>query len=160
MIAVLVASPQKLGPWFSKTFFDGDYSMSQRASILTTLGLGARELAGFKNEDSPLTGSSTLPETPFPSKMLPENLHKVYADQQPQLDALSRQLEQAMIAPMAIEAADKLSGPDVLKVRTFSSRMQVEKKRKMPAANELSKIVADSFFYPLTGRWWVHLKSQ
>ncbi|KAF4624096.1 hypothetical protein G7Y89_g14073 [Cudoniella acicularis] len=51
MIAILIALPSKMGPWFSKTFFDGDYSLSQRASILTTLGLGARELAGYGSVD-------------------------------------------------------------------------------------------------------------
>lgn len=38
MIAVLVALPLKMGQWYAKTFFDGDYSLAQRASILTTLG--------------------------------------------------------------------------------------------------------------------------
>ncbi|TVY32662.1 DNA replication checkpoint protein, partial [Lachnellula subtilissima] len=61
MIAILVALPLKMGQWFSKTFFDGDYSISQRASILTTLGLGAREIAGFSEEASSLTSSKPQP---------------------------------------------------------------------------------------------------
>ncbi len=71
MIAVLVALPEKMGQWFSKTFFDGDYSISQRASILTTLGLGARELGGFGAEDKNLALTNPLPSTSFPSKTLP-----------------------------------------------------------------------------------------
>ncbi|KAH0544155.1 hypothetical protein FGG08_001600 [Glutinoglossum americanum] len=157
MIALLVAQPLKMGQWFSKTFFDGDYSMGQRASILSTLGIGARELAGYKNEDAALTGAG--PALQFPSKMLPEKLHAIYATPVSPVDALSERLERAMIAPMAAEAADKISGPDVLKVRTFSSRMEVEKRRKKPIANELAKIVAEGFFFPLTGRWWVQLKT-
>jgi telomere length regulation protein len=157
MVALLVAEPLKMGQWFSKTFFDGDYSMGQRASILSTLGIGARELAGYRSEDATLTGAESVPK--FPSKMLPERLHKIYAATMSPVDALSEKLERTMIAPMAAEAADKLSGPNVLKVRTFSSRMEVEKRRKKPIANELAKVVADGFFFPLTGRWWVHLKT-
>ncbi|KAH0562622.1 hypothetical protein GP486_002700 [Trichoglossum hirsutum] len=157
MIAILVAQPLKMGQWFSKTFFDGDYSMGQRASILSTLGIGARELAGYKSEDAALTGADPVPE--FPSKMLPERLHAIYAAPVSPVDALSKRLETTMIAPMAAEVADKVSGPDVLKVRTFSSRMDVEKRRKKPITNQLAKVVADGFFFPLTGRWWVQLKT-
>jgi telomere length regulation protein len=162
MIAILIAQPQGMGKWFSKTFFDGDYSLSQRASILTTLGLGARELGGFGSENTDLTSKKSLPSSSFPSKALPESMHKLYADRTPEnptIDRLSTELSNIMIAPMAAELADKLTGPSILKVRTFSSRMAVEKKRKKPIANELAKVVADSFFFPLTGRFLIHLKA-
>ncbi|KAJ8127763.1 hypothetical protein O1611_g5876 [Lasiodiplodia mahajangana] len=48
MVAVVVSQPKKMAPWFAKTFFDGDYSLSQRASILVVLGLSGREIAGFE----------------------------------------------------------------------------------------------------------------
>ncbi|SLM40090.1 Telomere length regulation protein, conserved domain [Lasallia pustulata] len=159
MIAVLVAVPLRMGQWFSKTFFNGDYSMSQRASILTTLGMGARELAGFRKEDAALTGADAVPENPFPSKTLPGRLHKIYALEAAPVDALAKNLERTMIQPLAIEAADKVAGPNALKVRTFSSRMEVEKKRKKPIPNELAKIVAEGFFFPLTGRWRIQLQA-
>jgi len=153
-----------MGQWFSKTFFDGDYSISQRAAVLTTLGLGARELGGFGTEDSNLTSTKALSSTSFPSKTLPENMHKLYAlpsspSQETAVDKLSSQLSNTMIAPMAASLADKLTGPSILKVRTFSSRLAVEKKRKKPIANSLAKIVAESFFFPLTGRFFTHLKA-
>lgn len=154
MIAVLTAEPLKMGQWFSRTFYNGDYSMGQRASVLTVLGLGARELAGLGKEDSALTGANATTESSFPSKRLPEKLHRIYA-----LDAISSKLEKTMIQPMAAEAADRFSGPNALKVRTFSSRMAVEKKRQKPIPNALAKIVADGFFFPLTGRWRTHLQS-
>jgi telomere length regulation protein len=162
MIAILIAQPPGMGKWFSKTFFDGDYSLSQRASILTTLGLGARELAGFGDENGGLASKGTLSSSSFPSKALPESMHKVYADnarENAAVDRLSAELSNTMIAPMAAELADKLTGPSILKVRTFSSRMAVEKKRKRPIANSLAKIVAESFFFPLTGRFLIHLKA-
>ncbi|KAL2064788.1 hypothetical protein VTL71DRAFT_3928 [Oculimacula yallundae] len=84
MIAVLIALPLKMGQWFSKTFFDGDYSISQRASVLTTLGLGARELGGFGDEDKSLTTMKNLPSSSnssFPSKILPPHIHTHYTPQ-------------------------------------------------------------------------------
>lgn len=167
MIAILIASPLKMGQWFSKTFFDGDYSISQRASVLTTLGLGARELGGFGAEDSTLT-STKLPSSSFPSKTLPSSLHALYIGEKPKpksqepptpVDAISTQLQNTMVAPLATELADKLTGPSILKIRTFSSRMAVEAKRKKPISNPLAKIVSDGFFFPLTGRFFMHLKA-
>lgn len=159
MIAVLVAQPLKMGQWLSRTFFNGDYSISQRASILTTLGLGARELAGFQKEDAALTGADTVTKDPFPSKKLPDKLQKTWALEAAPMNALSKQLEKTMIQPMAVAAVDKLSGPNALKVRTFSSRMAVEKKRQKPIPNALAKIVANGFFFPLTGLWRAHLQA-
>jgi telomere length regulation protein len=162
MIAILIAHPPGMGKWFSKTFFDGDYSLSQRASILTTLGLGARELAGFGDENVGLASKGIVSSSSFPSKALPESMHKVYTDKEGEnaaVDRLSAELSNTMIAPMAAELADKLTGPSILKVRTFSSRMAVEKKRKKPIANSLAKVVADSFFFPLTGRFLMQLKA-
>lgn len=159
MIAVLIAEPLKMGQWFSRTFYSGDYSMGQRASVLTVLGLGARELAGLGKEDAALTGANPTPESSFPSKRLPDKLHKIYALEAAPMNALTSQLEKTMIQPMAAEAADKFSGPNALKVRTFSSRMAVEKKRQKPIPNALAKVVADGFFFPLTGRWRIHLQS-
>ncbi|KAI9735646.1 MAG: telomere binding protein [Cirrosporium novae-zelandiae] len=158
MMAVLIADPVKMGPWFSVVFFEGEYSISQRISILTTLGMVARELAGFENDTSS-NGAASLQDN-FPSKKLPEKLRRFYEPASSPIDTLSKLLERTMIQPMALEAADKVTGPDILKVRTFSSRMDVEKRRKKPVANELSKIAADAFFYPLIGRWKVQLQAS
>jgi len=151
MAAVVIASPLEMGKWFSNTYFNGDYSMSQRAMILTTLALAARELAGYKDEDADLTAANSAPD--FPSKRLPEKWDKVWQVQAAPVMALAANLERSIIKPMALEAADIASGPNILKVRTFSSRMEVEKKRKRAITNELAKIVADGFFFPLTGKW-------
>lgn len=159
MIAILVAKPLQMGQWFARTFFEGDYSLAQRASILTTLGMGARELAGFKEQDAALTGADAASESNFPSKMLPDKLHKAYTAVASPVDRTAKALEKLIVQPMAVEAADKLTGPNALKVRTFSSRMEVEKKRKKVVPNELAKLVAEAFFFPLTGRWWIHLQA-
>jgi telomere length regulation protein len=159
LIAVLVSSPAQMAPWFARQVFDGDYSLSQRTTVLSVLGLGARELAGYKDEDEDL--NPKIAATSFPSKQLPERLHKMYTAERnaPPVARIASKLERSMIQPMALDAADKMSGPNVLKVRTFSSRMEVEKKRKKVIPNTLAKIVAEGFFFPLTGRWWQNLQA-
>ena len=159
LISIVVAQPVQMGQWFSRAFFNGDYSIAQRTSILTAMGMGARELGGYKAEDETLTGAKLESKDPFPSKLLPENLHMLYAKETSPVNAIAKQLEKTMIQPMALEAADNLTGPNALKIRTFSSRMDVEKKRKKPIRNDLAKVVADGFFYPLTGGWWIQLKA-
>ncbi len=170
MIAVLVAQPLEMGQWFSRTYFNGDYSIQQRTTILTTLGLGARELAGYGKEDMALTKSNPQRTAPFPSKQLPPKLHALYAsNEKPALPDIpganavhnaSQTLQKSILQPMALQAADALSGPNALKVRTFSSRMEVEKRRTKPIANALAKVVADGFFFSLTGRWGMHVQGQ
>ncbi|KAG9248875.1 telomere length regulation protein-domain-containing protein [Calycina marina] len=158
MIAILIAQPLKMGQWLSKTFFDGDYSISQRASILITLGLGARELGGLSTDEM-----AKSPANSFPAKALPPSMQKTYGPRSipsiTAIDNLSTALSNTMIAPMAAELADKVTGPSILKVRTFSSRMSVEQKRKKPTTNAFAKVVADGFFFPLTGRFFIHLKA-
>lgn len=152
-MAVVLANPIKVGQILAQSYFAGEYSINQRLTMLTALGLGARELAGLEERG----GAET--NTKFPSQTLPDKLLKFYGREKRSVDKLSRKLEQTMIEPLALEAADKLSGPNVLKVRTFSSRLEVERKRKKPIANELSKVVANGFFFPLTGGWWAHTQS-
>ncbi|KAL8703454.1 MAG: hypothetical protein Q9201_003359 [Fulgogasparrea decipioides] len=162
MIAVLVAQPLEAGQWFSRTYFSGDYSVSQRATVLTTLGLGARELAGFGGDNTTLTKVNQVSKNAdlsFPSQQLPPKLHKIYAPEAP-ITSTSKQLENSILKPMALRAADALSGPNILKTRTFSSRMEVDEKRTKAIPNPLAKTVAHGFFFPLTGRFQIHLKSS
>ncbi|KAI6249814.1 DNA replication checkpoint protein tel2 [Erysiphe necator] len=159
MIALVVSFPSEMGKWFSNTFFEGDYSISQRSSILTALGLGAREVGGlgsYKNIERSNNSADAL----FPSEILPANLEKYYGSQESTLvDALSYRLERNMITPMVGSLADKLTGPTILKIRTFSSRMKVEKTRPKPSINKLSKIVGESFLFPLIGKFFIHSHS-
>jgi telomere length regulation protein len=158
LIAVLVSDPAQMAPWLARQVFDGDYSLSQRSTILSVLGLGARELAGYKEEDEDL--NPKMAATCFASKQLPDGLHKMYtAERSAPVNRIASSMARSMVQPMALDAADKVSGPNVLKVRTFSSRMEVEKKRKKAIPNALAKIVTEAFFFPLTGRWWQNLQA-
>jgi telomere length regulation protein len=105
LIAVLVSSPAQMAPWFARQVFDGDYSLSQRTTVLSVLGLGARELAGYKDEDEEL--NPKLAATSFPSKQLPERLHKMYtAERNAPVALIASKLERSMIQPMALDAAE------------------------------------------------------
>lgn len=152
MLALLVGLPAQMGPWFAKTFFDGDYSLGQRASILVVLGLAARELAGF--DVSPYRDQAS-----FPSQLLPKRVEKLYLDdasaRESQLssnplllaanspyigpskkpgaalkalpanaiDHMAADLASSFLAPVAAAAADELAGPNALKLATASSRV-------------------------------------
>jgi telomere length regulation protein len=160
LIACLVAQPAKMGPWFASIYFEGDFSLAQRASLLTTIGLGARELAGYA--DDPELGIDRE-QSSFPSQRLPSHLAAVYAP----VDHLAKQFERNTLQPMALEAADKLTGPDILKVRTFSSRLSVEKKTAQKAKDrqtripkDIHKLLAESIYLPLCCRMSLLLSSR
>jgi telomere length regulation protein len=171
MIALLTAQPVRMGRFFTATFFDGDLSQTQRSAILTAMGLGARELAGYGEEDSKVMGlpSSSTPAD-FPSKKLPSHLQQFYdtqGDDSP-VSALTERLSRTSLQPLALDAADAASGPNVLKVRTFSSRMEVERQRqqretqrkKKTTSQDLHKDLTEGFFYPLVGRFAVMMQSR
>ncbi|KAI1143221.1 telomere length regulation protein-domain-containing protein [Hypoxylon sp. FL0543] len=172
MIAVVVAQPKKMGQWFAKTFFDGDYSLSQRASILITLGLSGREIAGFE-------ASEYAAVAQFPSKTLPAKVEKHYISPSSSnrlessaaglkplpanaLDSLAQSLSQTFLAPLAAEAADAATGPDALKLSSFTSRLNSQspnpvkgktKPRVRAIPNTTASLIASSFFFPLTSRF-------
>lgn len=163
LIALVVSAPVTVGPLLARLYFEGDYSVGQRAGVLSALGMGARELGGFKDDDLPLSIESEKGKSSsvlFPSKRLPKHMEAAWqgAKQPLPMEGIIGGLERLMMQPMAAEAADQFTGPNILKVRTFSSRMEVEKKRARPAENKLGKVVASGFYFPLTGRWWAASK--
>jgi telomere length regulation protein len=160
MIALIVSQPLKMGRWFAAVFFDGDLSQTQRSAVLTALGLSARQLAGNGEEDARTLGLPTLPDTSFPTRRLPANVEDLYLTNESPIASLTKTLSKASLEPLAAQAADAASGPNALKVRTFSSRMEVEKKRQQRDAQrqkstvkDLHKVLSEGFFYPLTGRF-------
>ncbi|QGA14327.1 hypothetical protein EYB26_001980 [Talaromyces marneffei] len=171
MIALLAAQPIRMGRYFTATFFDGDLSQAQRSAILTAMGLGAREIAGHGEEDAKALGlPSTSAQADFASKKLPSHLQQFYETHKEDspIGTLTEQLSRASLQPLALDAADAASGPNALKVRTFSSRMEVERQRQLREAQRKKKTVSkdlhkdliEGFFYPLVGRFAVMLQSR
>ncbi|KAL2183826.1 hypothetical protein L209DRAFT_713708 [Thermothelomyces heterothallicus CBS 203.75] len=192
MIALIVAQPEKMGKWFAKTFFDGDYSISQRASILVVLGLSARELAGYETSEYAAAAA-------FPSKTLPERVEQLYLGSSSNnhsrkqssslkplppnaLDSIATSLTSDFLAPMAASAADAVTGPDVLKLSTFTSRLNNDGRDESSAAanpkiryksqpakakprvraipNTTAQLLATFFFTPLTARFQAALHAS
>ncbi|KAG5209941.1 Telomere length regulation protein-domain-containing protein [Trichophyton interdigitale] len=161
LTTLIVARPLVLGPWIANAFFHIDLSQSQRSSLLVALGLGARELAGYREEDSKAMGLPQVSaDASFPSQRLPSRLEVQYdpASKHTPTEAISRNIARNSLEPLALNAADTLSGPNALKVRKFSSRMEVEKKkheqqqlrRAKWIPKDLHKILFEAFFRPLT----------
>lgn len=171
MIALVVAQPKTMAPWFARTFFEGDYSLSQRTSVLVTLGLSARELAGL--ETSQYKSSSA-----FPSKQLPEKIQQLYLEPnspatQPSsnlkalppnaLDSITHSLTSSFLGPLAAEAADINTGPDALKLQTFSARYKSKSRNKpriRAIPNTTAAILGTYFFSPLTAHFQFALRSS
>lgn len=166
LIACLVTQPSLIGPWISNMYFEGDFSLSQRAVLLTTIGLGARELAGYDdnmsrvNQETDSLSMQPLPASRFPTKRLPTHLESRYIDEtSSSISQLSSDLSHRVLQPMALEAADKLTGPNILKIRTFSSRMQVQKKtaaaaeaRSKRIPRDLHKLLSEAIYLPFCSR--------
>lgn len=182
MIALVIAQPQPMGQWLARTFFDGDYSVSQRASVLIVLGIGARELAGF--ETSEYTEAAS-----FPSKALPDAVERLYLGPSSSggqlsspsslkpltrnaLETVAQSLTTGFLAPIAANAADEATGPDALKLSTFTSRLQQQgdssgkvtikgtpRARVRAIPNTTAQLLYGSFFSPLTARFQAALRS-
>jgi telomere length regulation protein len=172
MIALVVSQPKTIAPWFARTFFEGDYSISQRTSVLVTLGLSARQLAGLETSEYDAAAS-------FPSKRLPGQMEKLYlqAAAQPEnargselralpstaLESITKSLTSSFLEPLAAEAADATTGPDVLKLETFTARYKsrtTKRPRVRAIANTTAGVLANSFFSPLTAHFQAAMRSS
>lgn len=173
IIALIVSQPKVMAPWFAKTFFEGDFSLSQRTSVLISLGLSARELAGF---DASRYESAAA----FASKRLPEKMERLYLETSGDetaltpasklkalpsnaLDTITQSLTSSFLAPIAAEAADATTGPDVLKLQSFTARYKSSSKAKprvRAIPNTTAAILATSFFSPLTAHFQLAIRSS
>ncbi|PKS06460.1 hypothetical protein jhhlp_007208 [Lomentospora prolificans] len=162
MVALIISIPKVMAPWFIKTFFQGDYSLSQRGVILAALGLAARELAGFEQSGYVRDGS-------FPSKKLAERMEQLFLgstapDQNPALgsnlkplpptalDSITKSMATSFLGPLAADAADKIAGPDSLKLSTLKSKVK-GKNIQAGTPNVTSDVLATQFLRPLVERY-------
>ncbi|KAM5431323.1 telomere binding protein [Microsporum canis] len=170
LVTLITARPLVLGPWAANAFFNIDLSQSQRSSLLISLGLAARELAGYREEDNMAMSLPASADTSFPSQRLPPQLESKYGStsETNPIEAISKTITRTSLEPLALNAADTLSGPNALKVRKFSSRMEVEKKkhereqlrRARSIPKDLHKTLFEAFFRPLTGGFGLMLYSM
>lgn len=72
LTALVACSPTNVPPFLAQQYFSQSYSLLQKGVMLTALAMGARELAGLS---APEARTKAID---FPSKMLPEKLHRRY----------------------------------------------------------------------------------
>ncbi|KAI5289518.1 telomere binding protein, partial [Ascosphaera acerosa] len=152
-VALLVCYPRSMAGWFVRMLFGGDISQDQRSTILAALGLSARELAGYAADASV---SAPALAAQFPSKRLPAAMEAIYADGASTMQALAQAVSDTALQPLAEEAVEASTGPRALKTRVFSSRMEVEarrrrqeEQRKRRIAPDVHRLLAESFYLPL-----------
>lgn len=141
--ALVVVCPKTVCPYLTETFFTGDYSLQQRVIILSAIGLGSRELAGAL-ETAPEFKNLTI------SKPLPLALRQ----QLDSVTSIATTIQGELLQPLAMEAAETLSGPAALKVHRNTRRVTRPTPRKVD--NRLTTIVAEYILYPLLGRFQLH----
>ena len=155
LIACLVSQPEKMGKYLASTYFEGDFSLSQRSTLLITIGLGARELAGFSD------GQTQLAIDMFPSQRLAPHMQpkpltgpeqrKLTGTSNP-ITMLTNAATQSVIRPMAQAAASSQEGPEILKVTRTSSRLSVAREkssRPQTVPRNVHGILANSIYLPL-----------
>lgn len=157
-------------------YFTGQFSLHQRAVILTAIAMGARELAGL-----PVPLQPTAKRIDFPSKTLPPALHRRYATQsdfQGQLEAAvdgvrgmllskgARQGEEE-VPELARQKRLRMSTKRPLVVehgslaeRELDSRnRQVERKQQDPVV-PFKDVAAEYFILPLVNRFWAFFQDS
>lgn len=164
LVALIVTRPEQTAPYLIRLLFDGDFSMSQRLAIISSIGLASVELAGIKEILGPAKGTPGSGPTPK-TKAGPETRR---------FTAATVTLEASLVHPIAAEAADRLSGPDNLKVETATSVSKTIYKSSAMARrhqtgsspsetkkrqNFLARIVAQHLFFPLTARFWANYQA-
>ncbi len=151
LIALVASAPEIVVAYLIDVYFTGDISIQQRLILLSAIGIGARELAGFETTVIHIFNHTDIEEL-IGQQLLPPALHRQYASP---VDHLSQQLEATMIEPIREAAITKLSGPQVLQVRRFSS-IPPESRKAKTTINSLSKLAGRVFVFFLLGRWWIH----
>lgn len=159
LVACLVACPETLGKYLASTYFHGDLSLSQRSILLTAIGVGARELAGFSD-----AGKFSYPDETdlFPSERLPSHLEPKpitassgmsSQNQRNPIAILSNAATHDMIRPLALAAAESQAGPKVLQINRSSSSLAGRNKGQRPQTRKIPKrinsILTDNIYLPL-----------
>lgn len=169
LTACVVARPEQMGKYLTSTYFNGDFSLSQRSTLLIAIGMGARQLAGFTDANTSSVGEIDL----FPSQQLPAHLQpkpitgqqKASTELLPSTNPISTLTHHATLStirPLAEAAASSLpeSGPDILKIaqttRTSSSlslnraKQQQASSRTKTIPRNIHNILCNSIYIPLT----------
>ncbi|ODV81288.1 uncharacterized protein CANTADRAFT_5241 [Suhomyces tanzawaensis NRRL Y-17324] len=146
MIAIIVANPDVTLHLF-KLLLVGDYSLQQRMVILSAASLSVRELKGFK--DSAV--ASSFKPLQFPSKMLPENVHRKFQEYSLSTQSITSGLQDELMQEQSQNAQEKIHGGKVIRI---SSGLRKKTTADKPKIAGFYKLVGSRFFFPLISVWY------
>lgn len=164
LVACLVARPVAMGKYLASTYFNGDFSLSQRSTILIAIGLGARELAGFTNTtrsqestDLDLFPSERLPRQIQPNPLTSSSTPNPYRPQSQRnpVAELSNSATHDVIRPLALAAAESQAGPKILQINRVSSSLSAKQNKQQQSSTtrkipkEINSILSNSIYLPL-----------
>jgi telomere length regulation protein len=154
-------------------YFIGQYSISQRYTILSSLALAARELAVLP-VPPPLPATPSQPIAPatidlFPSKRLPPNLHRRFIGSnavEPKgaetIDAMTSSLTDASLSDARSTAEESI--PEAARESLLSLRSKRPASRSLakpaPAKANFSALSSAFFLSPLINYFWSSLQSS
>ncbi|KAF9451205.1 hypothetical protein P691DRAFT_663711 [Macrolepiota fuliginosa MF-IS2] len=175
MNALVACAPRRAAPALIEEFFKNQYSIDQRHVALNALAVGARELASL-----PVPPSQVPKEkTSFPSKMMPEPLHRRYlAASQANTTLLPLMVED--LSRKAIDRGkeateDKVpeivrerrlkinKAPTITEVKSSSSdaisRLRLGNVPQVKNTT-FTEVAAEFFIGPLINRFWLFLRDE
>ncbi|OXG77861.1 telomere length regulation protein [Cryptococcus neoformans var. grubii Br795] len=179
--ALIACAPKQVAPFLCEQYFNPQFSLQHKASILTALAIGARELAGLSVPQAPRTTRSI----DFPSKTLPPTLHNKYISSADiPLNRLlgydpDNQLDQAIdgirnlilskgarkgeetVSELAREKrlrVDEIRRPKIAPVNSHASSQMGRLAR--PPVVAFKDIAAEIFILPLINRFWQHFQDS
>lgn len=149
-------------------FFKNQYSTGQRYAILNALALAARELASLSVPVPSQKNSIAV----FPSKRLPEGLHRKYLKEGNQdtgpVQKLLENISNAAINSGNDVTADKI--PNLVRERQLRLRKpvkisdvrqgSVEIAVQTPTCAKFTDLAAEYFIAPMINRFWLFLRNE
>lgn len=157
MIAVVVSCPN-VSTHVCQLLLTGDYSLQQRMCLLSCLSLAAREMRGFSDDKVQLSFSKEK----FPSKMLPEALHRQYLalESDHGYGRIENGIQNQLMAEASEEAQNLVNethGMPGKVLRVSASLRKKETSTDLVSKQDLAsfnKTVGKNFFFPLVAVWY------
>lgn len=154
MIAVTCSYPESVKYLYS-ILLTGDYSFTQRTTLLTVASLTARELRGFNDAIT----SNSYAEKHFPTKMLPPDIHKLFLPNEESddnhniiiLNKLENEIQSEIMTEASNEAQESITGGKILRI---SRNLKKKKNPDKPVIKNFSKIISKTFYFPLVNLWY------
>ncbi|GAA6029657.1 hypothetical protein JCM8097_000988 [Rhodosporidiobolus ruineniae] len=168
LVALVVACPEEVAPAVIEQYFTPNYSIAQRHTLLASLALSARELAGLPIPPHPSKPAPPpAPSHPlFPSKQLPPAMHRrlLRAEQPSTLEVLSADLTRMALSGAREDAEQTVPGAarekllNVRRTARTSSSSFSSSQLSTSTKPTFTSLAAPVFILPLINRFWLYLR--